>query len=439
MKKWTVAVIALALALTAVPALAGDGEDGAEWNWFGEFRARPEYNENLSDLAAGLDDKIGYIAYRMNLGFDVELDKNVHIRVDGQFMGQFGEDWTAQRGALAYPTTSSYFSLFEGYVDMRNMFDTPFSLKIGRQKVVFADEWLFGDYDFYGGTSHDGLVGTFDSDLVTVTPFWVKNIEADVPEWNSFGLQDTQGDFDIYAVWTAWNLPGEQKLDTGVVYGLDRFKTTSLPFTDKRWTYAAQYHYGAPTGLYVDVNGAIQWGTTVDFAATKQDVDADAIEATLGWGFERGGGQYKIWARFANYSGDDTSTADVEAFNPLFQDNHGRYGLLDIWNGQWGFTQYLGSEGIQFQQLGWDAKLANGIGIRGIAQRMRRTTEKSPTLTNRNLGEEYGFEVTYDYGDNVHLALGLAQLYPGAAISYEPPQFTRSTVRRFYLNTVTRF
>lgn len=442
MKKWTVRLVSLALVFTAVPVWAAD-DDGAEWDWFGSLRARPEYNENLSDLAAGLDDKIGYISYRLNLGFDVELDKNVGVHVDGQFLGTFGEDFTPFRGGLSQSNGVSDFNLFEAYVGMNEMFDTPFSLKVGRQKVVFADEWLFGDYDFYGGTSHDGFVGMFDTELVKVVPFWVKLAENDPPEAvvGSPGSPavDNNGDFDAYAVWTVWNLPGDQTLDTGVVYALNRIRTATAPFTDKRWTYAAQYAYGAATGLQVDVNAAIQWGSTINPADTKVDIDADAIEATLGWAFERGGGQYTIWARFANYTGDDFDTMDSEGFQPLFQDTHGRYGYLDIWNGQWGFTNYLYGEGIQFQQLGWDANLANGIGIRGIVQRMRRTTQKDAVLKGRNLGEEYGFEITYDYGDNVELALGLAQLYPGDAITYEPPQFTSSTVRRFYLNTVTRF
>ena len=59
MKKWTVGLVSLALVLTAAPVWAEGHEDGAEWDWFGSLRVRPEYNENLSDLASGLDDKIG--------------------------------------------------------------------------------------------------------------------------------------------------------------------------------------------------------------------------------------------------------------------------------------------------------------------------------------------------------------------------------------------
>ena len=67
MKKANVTLTLLVLSLIFAPAVSAEGGDDAEWNWFGSLRVRPEYNENLSDVFAGNDDKIAYVAYRANL------------------------------------------------------------------------------------------------------------------------------------------------------------------------------------------------------------------------------------------------------------------------------------------------------------------------------------------------------------------------------------
>lgn len=447
-RKWTVGVVALSLVLGIVPvAVADDHEDGgADWNWFGSLRVRPEYNENLTDVFGGQDDKIAYVNYRMNVGFHAELDRNVAVHVDGQWIGLFGEDQTASRGFQGFDTNLSDFALYEAYADVRDVFDTPFSIRVGRQEIVLGDEWLFGDDHFYGGVTHDAIRGDWDTELVDLTIFWSKVAELDFPEFitSSVGATDIGGDRDVYTVWSDWELPGPQGIEAGIVYDLDRRPSGVAGFfaSDKRWTYAAQYSWGGETGLFVDANAAIQWGKTVDPTGTLEvDLeDAKGFEGTVGWNFERGGGTYKVYAMLADYTGDDPSSSDVETFSPLFQDNHGRYGFADFWTGRWGFRPFLGaSPGIGFLQLGFKSQLSNGIGIQVLAQRMRRDIAFSPTQSNRNLGQEYAFVFSYDYGDNVDLELGFAQIFPGSAFRFEPPFLGNSTTRRFYLNTAVSF
>jgi len=195
------------------------------------------------------------------------------------------------------------------------------------------------------------------------------------------------------------------------------------------------------TGLFFTGNAAYQNGTTVDATLAPVDIDgAAAAELTGGYTWERSGNPYKLWGRYAVYSGDKASTPDKrETFVLVAQDNHARYGLLDLWTGQWGFTPFIGGpSGAEILQLGFDSTLPNTIRLRLMGQQVWRD-EKFPGNDNKNLGKEFGLSAFYNYGKNLEMELGVAILYPGASIALEPPLFGNSTARRIYFNTVARF
>ncbi len=436
---------ALAVLLLVVPVSAAeDDEAKTDFKWFGSLRFRPEYNDNLSDVFSGRDDKIGYVSYRINLGARVDLDKDVSVVLDGQAVGVWGEDQTPLRSGPSLDTTDAKFNFYRAFVEARDIMGTPFTFRAGRQPLAFGDEFLLGDLDFYGGTSWDSLRGDFASKLVDTTVFWGKGAELDAPEF-MFGYPfggDSNGDWDLYGAWTDWKIPGDNKLDVAMLYSLDRRYSDLIPFSDKRWTYYGYYHYGKGIGLFGTLNAAVQRGRTARNSDGEEaiDIKADAVEATVGWNFERGGGKYDIWGRWANFSGDDPTTADTnEAYDPMTMDFHGRYGYLDFWTGWWGYNTFLGDLGVQFAQVGFQSRLPNGIRITGLAQHVNRTSQTPAGATARNLGEEYGFVFGYDYGEHTSIDLGLAQLYPGRAFRDIAPQFASSTVRRFYVNTTVRF
>lgn len=421
--------------------MADDGEKKIDW--FGSLRARPEYNDNLSDVATGRDDKVGYVSYRINLGASVELENDITLLFDGQAVGLWGEDGTPIAGGPSQDNSSAKFNFFRAYAEARNIRDTPFTLRIGRQPLVYGDEWLLGDLDFYGGTSWDSMVGTIDGDFADVSFIWGKGAEMDMPDaFVDPEFADEDGDWDLYATWAKMGLAENMTLDAGVIYSFDRRKISPelAPYTDKRWTATAHFHWGEETGLFVNANAAIQWGEPMMPADLGEDpeptIDAEAAEVTVGWVFEAAQAKHTVHGRLAYYSGDDPDTVDVEHFDPLAQDFHGRYGFLDMWHGFWGLDAFVGgSRGARFIQLAFESHLASGLRLTGLYQDVQTTVAPSLTETNRNLGDEYGFLFAYDYSSNASFEIGVAQLYPGKALL----QFGNSTVRRVYLNTVVRF
>lgn len=443
MKKITMTLALFALSVTLAPAAPAGDDDGPEWDWFGSLRLRPEYNENMSDVFGGRDDRIAYAAYRANLGAKIGLDRDVTVVFNGQVLGLFGEDESPLRGTTSLDSTSAKFNLFNAYVEAKNLFGSKFSMRAGRQPLVFGDEWLLGDLEFYGGTSWDGLRGDFDREGGETSVFWAKVVETNTPE--SIALsEDIGGDSDLYGIWSNWDIGDKSLIEGGVLYLLDHRTLNDHPFQDKRWTYTVQYAYNpeGEAGWFGRVNAAIQRGTTLDVLGvdTTDIEDAIAYEGTGGHVWIKDGNPYKLWVRLAEYSGDDTTTEEIETFIPLAQDTHGRYGYLDMWTGQWGFTQFLGgSPGFQAIQFGAKAHLPSGIRLSLLVQQLRRSERFAPDESNINLGEEYAVTAAYDYGKNATIELGVAQLYPGTSMELEPPFFGSSTTRRVYVHTVVHF
>ncbi len=447
MKKIAVTLALLALCLALAPAVPAGEKDGPEWDWFGSLRVRPEYNDNLSDVTAQEDDKIGYAAYRANVGARVTLDNGISAVIDLQGMGLWGEDQHPYRGWLSMDDTYSDFSVFQAYIEARNIFGSKFSARIGRQPLIYGDEWLVGDLDFYGGTTFDGVWGEFDREKGYTSLFWTSLAETTPPEMNYlyFGAGDSW-DSDFGGIWSGWEFGDNMILEAGYMYLIDDRTDDywEYGYRDKRQTATVQFAYNKDheAGYFARANTAYQFGSGARYGEGWEEYDIDALagELTTGWIWIRADNPYKVWLRIAHYSGDDADTEDYETFVPLFQDTHARYGLLDFWSGQWGFAPYLGADpGFQAFQVGSSATLPNGLTLKILAQQLRRAVVYSSTETNRKLGSEFNVSASYDYGENLSLELGIAQLYPGTAISYEPPFFPSTTTRRVYLHAVAHF
>jgi len=455
MRRWTfwIVMIALTLGFASVAPAGDDDKEGTEIDWFGALRIRPEHNDNMSDALAGREDKIGYVAYRANLGARVMLPKDVTVVLDGQFIGAWGDEMTQFRGSQTMNSGvsgSGEFRLFNAYVKAEKILGTGFGVTVGRQPLVFGDEWLMGDEDFYGGTSWDGARGYWETDTAHTSVFWAKGSENDNPEFFAGGVStagDLTGDFDLYGLWSSINLSSANTLDVALLYGHDAQNNSINPnfnLTDKRFTLTFLYRYGAETGFFANVDLAAQDGTTaINIASAPAEVDVEdsyAGEATVGWQWNKDGHPYKTWIRLAHYDGDDVSTPEIETFRPIAQDTHGRQGLVDFWNGMHGYPAFIGGEyGFQMLQLGFEASLPHGISLSGRAQLNQAAQQISSTNDIRRLGEEFGITAGYHYSDNVDLELGVAQVFPGTAFTFIAPGFGQDTVRRVYLNTTVSF
>lgn len=458
MRKWRVVAVALTLILGAGAVLAAD--DSAEWNWFGSLRFRPENQNNFSDSNSNVrDDNIAFTSYRANFGFQVDLEQDVSVLFDLQALGVWGEDQTALRGFHTFSNTEATTGFYRAYVELRNVFGSDLTMRLGRQPVVIADEFLFGDLDFYGGTSWDAIRADYTTDWGGIHAVVAKAGEVDRPEivYQVYTVDpdtgdllitegDEGGDANLYALNAMWKINDTMMLDGAVVYWFDHrgFPIPGFNSQDKRWTYWAHFAYQPETGLYGVANLALQDGDTIGYTSNGWEMVGIgrpmAWEATGGWKWDRGGKPAKVWLRLAQFSGDDPETDDVESYNPLAMDFHGRYGLMDLWHGMNRPAYIGGPSGANVIQLGFDTQITENFRLMGIAEYLK-ANEKYNAANVRALGKEFGFAGTYDYSKNFSFEVGIAQAYPGSATYQDPPFFVQGqdTIRRVYVNALCRF
>ena len=99
------------------------------------------------------DDKIAYVSYRVNVGTEVSLNRDVSVVLDLQGIGAGGDDLSFYRGSQTFNTSESYFSLYRGYIEVKDIFGEQIDLRLGRQEIVMGDGFLLSNEPFYGGVS----------------------------------------------------------------------------------------------------------------------------------------------------------------------------------------------------------------------------------------------------------------------------------------------
>ncbi len=89
-------------------------------------------------------------------------------------------------------------SVYQAYIQAKNMWGTPLQLRVGRQELAFGSQWLVGTKDFgpnFVGQSFDALRLTYATDMFSVDAFAAKLAEA--------GLAEEDGDTDFYGVYAS--------------------------------------------------------------------------------------------------------------------------------------------------------------------------------------------------------------------------------------------
>ena len=131
MKKWMGVAVAAVLLMGITSSVRAEDHS---WKWFGMLRARPEFNNNLSDVNSFRDDQIFFTSYRANIGFSADLDHDVSVLIDGQVLGKWGED-SIVRGGITTDNTTEKFGVYRGYVEARKIGGSPVTVRAGRQPL----------------------------------------------------------------------------------------------------------------------------------------------------------------------------------------------------------------------------------------------------------------------------------------------------------------
>ncbi|NQT21625.1 MAG: alginate export family protein [Planctomycetes bacterium] len=229
-------------------------------------------------------------------------------------------------------------AVYQSHMQWEDFLLPGITAKAGRQELVFGDEWLLSNNSFYGGLSYDAVklsINTDDMYSIDLFAAWVSEMYS--PPGPSrpkiFGVYLT------YIVDQGLEENQETLLDLYLLYNVDNM--TAAADLGSRTDFAKERRYTLGSrlagNLLPDVDyslqAACQAGHTATNTTSHADVEAYAGEAEIGKTWKEMDWSPRIGVRAAYASGDgNTSDGDSGAFNPLYQDMHGKHGLADVFH-----------------------------------------------------------------------------------------------------------
>lgn len=319
----------------------GQNPDSKSWDVGGQFRARLEHKEYFA--APG---QAGAIDFRAKGGDPdntyVMLREKLHVGYSPtSWLTFFAEarDSSTHNDDRNPNVESDTFDLHQGYIQLGNGKDCPFSLKLGRQEMIYGDERLIGASDFNNlGRVFDAAKLRYEDKDLWVDLFTSRVV---VPDDNNFNVSNEYDTFSgIYAS-TKTLIPkqetqvyflarnterGSLTLQTGGLVGLpsprDIYtiggRVKSLPGKFNGWDYEGE--------------GAYQFGRFKATAASKSlDQEAFAVHVAGGYTWAKSSVQPRVGLEYNFASGDSSSTdSKHETFENLFPTNHKFYGFMDF-------------------------------------------------------------------------------------------------------------
>ena len=408
-----------------------------------------------------------FVEQRTKLHVKADFTDHVSAFIELDSYDVWGSDFRANyiTGADNAATTTDDVEINQAYIDLANIKDTPFNLRIGRQEIVLGSGWLIGKNEnklLFTGLSFDAVNLSYATDDLTLGAVWAKGFE------NSSAEED--GDVDLYVAYA--NYTGIENLsilgywilgrdarsvkDTNEgpigdalenLFGVDNYSPTELNTTGLRLA-------GKLAGFDYDVEAAYQFGNAgqvghtfaqptngLPYGDNDAKYDAWAGTAEVGYTFDT---QYapRVFLGAAFYGGEDErklsffdwvnaqinpfyrSKASV-SFDRLFSDVE--YGILDrsdlsnVWLARGGVTAHptesitLGATVSYFQSLAaYEAPVHTNVfghplWLPGLTFLTRPN--------DKDLGIETGLTATYNYTSDLQFEAGWYHLFSGDGLT----------------------
>lgn len=271
----------------------------------GEMRFRGEATNGYTPLTGGDDaDIIGLM--RTRLGVKATPNEHVVLFIQPQFSRTFGQEGTT----IANGTAIDDLDLHQGYIDWLNISDSPISLRVGRQELVYGKQRLIGAFGWNNtGRNFDAVKLTGDWEAYTGDLFASQIARAGANEYLG-GFYGTfkhfpHGKSDQYIIVHRDN--NGSAAGSGLsVYTIGGRIETAFNQVD------------------LETEAALQLGKS-----NPNTIFAFATHAQAGYTFSPTS-KPRIGLEYNFASGDDPATSKVERFYNLFPTNHDKYGYIDF-------------------------------------------------------------------------------------------------------------
>ena len=483
MRKFAFLLFAVVFMMSFQLAYAIDSDDIER---SGSVRIRSDFASNMGDFfdettgppAIGFDDEGTFFPYRVRFALGVNLPREMRafLEIDTNDAGNvFGS-------ALPGPDENG-IDFYQAYLKFGDFFDLPIDVTFGRQELVFGDEFIFGDNDFYEGLSWDGVRVDFNAGRGNWSLFAMEVTEASpvapLTSTGSLAVANDNTDRIVWGGYTVWDLATDNVLDLyAFIDNNNADSTVGPPIFDNVLTVGARFARD-PGGEGFDYKAevALQQGDR-DVFGVEADSGGLAFDGRIGYSLDR----HWFALMYTQFEGDDNpGDADIDVFLTPWQDIHGRFGNMDVlkWSvlgtGPTSATRLAFWErstfglnpaavatdtatfGINIIQLRY-AMLVNDEWDWGV-NLLRFDTDADAPGVEDDLGNELDFYVNHVYSEHVAFTLNLSFFSAGDLIDdvdfpgVAPPGdgiadglgrqattgSTADDATRIYLNTVLTF
>lgn len=385
----------------------------AQFTLSGEIRPRLEYQHGYKDLVIdSVVNSLTAISQRTRLNFNYKHDR-YRIGISAQDVRTWGAVSTLN-------ATNDFFTLHEAWAEVDLVKN--FSLKTGRQEVIYDDHRMFGNVGWaQQGRSHDLALFKYEKDFKVHGAF-------------AINISDNAGYKKMQYLWVhkKFDLFGISLLYLKTIYDdinpeLEELKRTLqdqngvLPISDYFWN---KFYTKEPLQTFggrltskeitskdttskrsfaINANFYLQTGTNISaylFGADAVFNVSDQISFTASYEQQSGND--------LNPYGDDYLVN--RAFNPLFGTNHKFNGHMDYF--------YVGNHfhGVGLEDISAGAKYKQGdFGI-NLAWHLFNAVGNIGNGLGQKLGNEVDMSVSYQLNENVKIEMGYSIMFATEAL-----------------------
>lgn len=300
----------------------------AEVTFSGELRLRPEYRTN-PDFNKNTQDVQSFTGSRLRITGSGLAAEDVAVKFTLQDTRNWGD--AAKSSPVGFTDSGEAVDVHEAFVDFQKFAGLPFSLRAGRQELVYGDQRLVGHLGWSNqGRAFDGFKVMYTGNSLSVDAWTVKRreVNADVA-----GRASLDRDFSgVYAMWRA-PVAFLDVLDLYVLHDREGDTTDDANNVKAKSFYTLGVRAAGKTGpVDYTVEAPFQTGengTVVGASSTPVKVSANALAVKAGYTFP-GSAELRIGAEYDYASGDDNAADDkAETFQNLYHTNHLFYGYMD--------------------------------------------------------------------------------------------------------------
>jgi hypothetical protein len=283
----------------------------------GKLQIRGNY-WRLGDLGASAS-----VEQRTALNVKADFTNDVSTFVEFDSYSDWGQNFRSNYLTGIDSRGAADVSLYQAYINVKDLWGTPLSLRVGRQELTFGAEFLLGNNSsspYFRGLSFDAIRLSYNTDQFKVDAFAAKLAES----FQNFG----KGDVDLYGVYGSYIGIENVTLDAYWLYLRDDTiagKDTNIHTLGLRGS-------GKVGGFDFEAEVAYQLGSVdgqpsacpLGFGEADVDYGTFGAEAILGYTFDVAW-QPHVFGLFAYYGAGEPdncrrSNDRTLPFNRLFSD-----------------------------------------------------------------------------------------------------------------------